>query len=78
MFSPTRASVVTGRHHDRTRIESYDYIDGFSKPVAKTAATLELSSLPAGHGFQFELKLTDSTENASKPILDRVSLAFGE
>jgi hypothetical protein len=58
--------------------ESYDYTPGFSKQVAKEPAALDLSELPAGHGFQFELKLTDTTENASKPILDRVSLTFGE
>jgi len=58
--------------------ESYDYIAGFSKQVAKTPAELDLSSLPAGYGFQFEIKLTDTTENESKPILDKVSLSFGK
>ena len=58
--------------------ESYDYITGFSKQVAKTPAKLDLSSLPAGYGFQFEVKITDTTDNPSKPILDRVSLSFGE
>ena len=32
--------------------------------------------LPAGFGFQFEVKITDTTENKSKPMLDRVTLAF--
>ena len=58
--------------------ESYDYIPGFSKQVARTAAKLDLSSLPEGYGFQFELKVTDTTENASKPILDKVVLSFGK
>ncbi|MGJ8654556.1 MAG: hypothetical protein ACSHX8_14945 [Opitutaceae bacterium] len=56
--------------------ESYDYIPGFSKQVAKTPAQLDLSELPAGYGFQFEVRLTDTTANDSKPILDRVSLEF--
>lgn len=58
--------------------ESYDYIPGFSKQVAKTPAELDLSSLPAGYGFQFEVRITDSTENESKPELDRVTLTFAE
>ena len=56
--------------------EKYDYIKGFAKQVAKTPASLDLSGLPKGHGFQFELKLTDTTENKSKPILDKVTLSF--
>lgn len=56
--------------------ESYDYIPGFSKQVAKTPAQLDLSDLPEGYGFQFEVRLTDTTENASSPILDRVELRF--
>lgn len=56
--------------------ESYDYIPGFSKQVAKAPAQLDLSDLPAGYGFKFEIRLTDKTENKSKPILDAVSLSF--
>lgn len=58
--------------------ESYDYTDGFSKQIAKKPAELELSSLPEGFGFQFEVRMTDSTENESKPILDAVELSFEE
>ena len=56
--------------------ETYDYIDGFAKQVAKTAAESDLSALPAGYGFQYELNITDMTENKSKPIIDSVSLKF--
>ena len=56
--------------------ESYDYTPGFAKQVQKTAAMMDLSSLPEGYGFQFEVKLTDTTENKSKPILDKVTLSF--
>jgi hypothetical protein len=56
--------------------ESYDTIEGFSKQVARTPATLDTSNLPAGFGFVFELKLTDTTENKSKPMLDRVAIEF--
>lgn len=57
--------------------ERYDYIPGFSKQVAKSPAKMDLNKLPAGYAFQFELRLTDTTENASKPILDKVTLSFG-
>jgi hypothetical protein len=56
--------------------EKYDYIPGFSKQVAKAPAALDLSKLPAGYGFQIELKTTNTTENAAKPILDKLALTF--
>ena len=56
--------------------EEYDYIKGFSKQIKKIPASMDLSKLPAGYGFQFEVKLTDSTENSSKPILDSITLRF--
>jgi hypothetical protein len=56
--------------------ERYDDIPGFAKQVAKSPAQLDLSDLPAGYGFLFEVKLTDTTENVSKPILDKVTLSF--
>ncbi|WP_315853505.1 right-handed parallel beta-helix repeat-containing protein [Neorhodopirellula pilleata] len=58
--------------------ESYDYIKSFSKQIAKTPAELNLSMLPAGYGFQLEVRLTDSTENESKPIIERMSLSFAQ
>ncbi|MDF7799226.1 hypothetical protein P4E94_12960 [Pontiellaceae bacterium B12219] len=62
----------------QTVSEQYDYIEGFSRQVAKTAAQMDLSVLPEGYGFQFEVKMTDTTENESKPVLDNVVLSFGE
>jgi len=56
--------------------ESYAYIEGFSKQIKKTPAAMDLSGLPEGFGFQFEVKITDSTENKSKPILDNVSVSL--
>lgn len=58
--------------------ESYDYIKGFSKQISRTPADLDLSKLPAGYGFQVQLRLTDSTENKSKPIIQRMSLSFAD
>ena len=58
--------------------ESYDYIDGFSKQIAKTPAKLDASKLPAGYGFSVQLRLTDSTENKSKPIVERMTLSFSK
>jgi len=56
--------------------ETYGPIPGFAKQVAKTPATLDIRELSAGYGFQFKLRVTDITENKSKPILDRVELFF--
>jgi hypothetical protein len=64
---------------DWTEIKgSYDYIEGFSKQVARTPAQLDLAKLPAGFGFQVELRLTDTTENKSKPIIERMTLSFAD
>jgi hypothetical protein len=57
--------------------ESYDYVSGFSKQVAKTSASIDLTYLPEGYGFQFETRMNDTTENSSKPILDSVTIEFG-
>ncbi len=56
--------------------ESYDHHKTLAKHVEKTAAQIELSGLPAGFAFGFELQMTDTTDNKSKPIIDRVTLAF--
>ena len=56
--------------------ESYDYIEGFAKQIARTPAQLDLSDLPEGFGFQVELKLTDTTENKSKPIIESLEVTF--
>jgi len=58
--------------------ESYDYIKGFSKQIARTPAELDLSNLPAGYGFQVQMRLTDSTDNKSKPIVERMKISFAE
>lgn len=56
--------------------ETYDYTPGLSKQIKKTPAQLDLSVLPEGFGFQIELKIKDSTENKSKPIIDALQLTF--
>ena len=58
--------------------EQYDYMEGFAKQVEKTPAQLNFSNLPEGYGFQFEVKMIDTTENESKPILDKVVVLFEE
>ncbi|MEP2776448.1 MAG: hypothetical protein ABJQ29_05515 [Luteolibacter sp.] len=62
----------------QTVSEKYDYIPGFSKQVSVDPASMDLSGLPEGYGFQFEVKLTDTTENDSKPVLDRMEMSFGK
>ncbi len=56
--------------------EGYTRKPGYAKLVDKAPARLDLSELPAGYGFAFEFKLTDTTENASKPILDTAVMQF--
>jgi hypothetical protein len=56
--------------------ETYDYAKGFAKHVDKTPASMDLSSLPKGFGFQFEVRMKDTTANKSKPILDRIAIEF--
>jgi hypothetical protein len=56
--------------------EQYDYIKGFSKQVKRIPASMDLSKLPEGYGFCFELKLSDTTKNKSKPMLDSIEITF--
>jgi hypothetical protein len=56
--------------------ESYDHIKGFSKQIKRIPASMDLSMLPAGYGFCFELKLQDTTDNPSKPMLDSIEISF--
>lgn len=56
--------------------ETYDHIPGFAKQIAKTPAALDLSELPEGYGFRIELKMADTTENDSVPIIDKLTLSF--
>ena len=56
--------------------ESYDYIKGFSKQIKRVPAALDLSKFPDGYAFQVELKIADSTDNKSKPIIESLELTF--
>lgn len=56
--------------------EEYDYIEGFSKQIEKKPAKMTFSDLPEGYGFQFEIKIEDTTANESKPVLDKVVVMF--
>jgi hypothetical protein len=56
--------------------ETYDHIAGFSKQIKRIPASMDLSNLPEGHGFCFELRLSDMTKNKSKPRIDQVELSF--
>lgn len=58
--------------------ESYDHTPGFAKQIKRIPASMDLSKLPAGYGFQFEVRLIDTTENKSKPVLDKVELTFSK
>lgn len=56
--------------------ERYNHIKGFAKQIQRLPASMDLGKLPAGYGFCFELKLQDTTENASKPMLESVEISF--
>ena len=56
--------------------ESYERTPGFSKQIARTPASIDLSQLPPGHGAAFELRLTDETSNLSKPLIESMELTF--
>jgi hypothetical protein len=56
--------------------ETYDHKPGFARVIDKTPASIDVSSLPAGFGFQFEFTMKDTTKNESKPIVDKVSMHF--
>ena len=56
--------------------EHYDHIPGFVKQISRSPAAIDLTTLPEGYGFAFELQLTDTTENESKPRIDKVALVF--
>lgn len=58
--------------------EVYDYVPGFAKQVAKTPAKMDLSKLPKGYGFQYEVKVVSSPKNASQAIIDKVAVSFGK
>ena len=58
--------------------ETYSAHPELAKQVNKTPAALDLSNVPAGHAVQFEVRLTDTTENKATPILDWVEIEFGK
>jgi len=58
--------------------EQYESIEGLAKQVKRIPASMDLSTLPEGYGFCFELRIEDTTANRSAPILDRVEICFQE
>ncbi len=56
--------------------EHYSRIEGFAKQIERIPAKMDLSELPEGYAFQFEVKIKDATENESMPVLDKVVLVF--
>jgi hypothetical protein len=58
--------------------ESYKRIEGFAKQIERIPAAMDLTRLPAGHGFAFELRVKAGNPGGCKPVLDRVTMGFGE
>ncbi len=58
--------------------EKYSGTEGFAKQVERAPASIDLTGLPEGFAFSFEFRIEDTTENASKPVLDSLSITLGE
>lgn len=56
--------------------ERYSHKKGFVRIVEAEPARIDLSSLPRGFGFKFEFRMSDATENKSRPVMDSVTLRF--
>jgi len=56
--------------------ETYSSIPGFAKQVDRTPAKVSFSDLPAGKGFQIEVKLSSSEDHKSLPKLDQLIATF--
>lgn len=56
--------------------EQYNHTPNFIRVVTLTPAELDLSSLPVGHGFQFEFRVDDTVVAGVSPIMDRVEMSF--
>jgi len=57
--------------------ESYAQKPGFARIVDVTPASMNLSSLPAGKGVQFEFRTEQLGENKVQPIIDSVEIEYG-
>lgn len=56
--------------------ESYSKKPGFARIVDTAPATLDVSSLPAGHGFAFEYRTRSVADQAVNVVMESVELAF--
>jgi hypothetical protein len=56
--------------------ETYSAIPGFAKQVDRTPAKVSLSDLPAGKGFQIEVKLVSPEGVEALPKLDQLTARF--
>ena len=56
--------------------ESYSHTPGYARVVTTTPARLDLSTLPAGFGFEFEFRIDNTIVPAVSPIMDRAVMTF--
>ncbi|MEN8127894.1 MAG: hypothetical protein ABFR90_08850 [Planctomycetota bacterium] len=56
--------------------ETYTKKPGFARIVDVAPANLDLSDLPAGKGFQFEVRTSLPAGTDIKPVLDQIELTF--
>lgn len=54
--------------------ERYDYIEGFAKQISRQPAAMDLSALPEGYGFCFELRIEDNDATPAMPVLDSIKI----
>ena len=58
--------------------ETYSAIPGFAKQVDRKPAKVSFSDLPAGKGFQIEVKLGSNKGTETLPKLDQLMATFKE
>ncbi len=80
-----RVGVDTNNHGDVdcwtnwTEIkETYERMEGFSKQIKRIPARLDLTQLPAGFGFCFEVSVKKLSGNTFVPVLDGINMSFLE
>lgn len=56
--------------------ESYSQKTGYARVVNRTPAELDVSELPSGYGFCFEVRVDNTVIDEVAPIIDKVTLTY--
>ncbi|WP_423998887.1 discoidin domain-containing protein [Maribacter sp. IgM3_T14_3] len=58
--------------------ETYDHKAGYARVVDVAPATINMSNLPEGYGFQFEFSIDNTLVDGISPLIDSVEMTFKE